>query len=450
MGRIGLVECLGQSGINSRAALAGNAPQVRGVGPHKGSTPIRLVDLRDDETLTSQTGDGLGHVALRQPGARGDLGHGAARMSEDVLEDQARTQGWGRFVTGAAQDLFTDPDEPAAELYQLQCIHPLTIHLLPLYRQRSIYQRYMLGRTRLAAIEVRHLTKRFGSVTAVEDLTFGIEPGEVTAFLGPNGAGKTTTLRLLLGLMTPTSGTATINGRSYADLADPLRQVGAVLESASFHPGRTARAHLRLQALAANAAQRRVDTLLDLVGLGDNADRRVGGFSLGMRQRLGLATALIGDPKTLILDEPASALDPAGVRWLRDLLRDMAGEGRTVIVSSHLLAEVAQSVDRVVIIDRGKLVADAPMQELVADRSEFVRVRTPQPDQLRHALQAEGVEVRVVDVDTIEVTGSTAEEVGVAAAKLGLPIFESRVQAASLEDVFIGLTSHQDTEVRTP
>jgi len=231
----------------------------------------------------------------------------------------------------------------------------------------------------LAAIEVSRLTKRFGSLSAVTDLSFSVAPGGVTGFLGPNGAGKTTTLRLLLGLMAPTDGTATISGRSYAELTDPLREVGAVLESASFHPGRTARAHLRLQALAADVGRERVDAVLDLVGLADSGERRVGGFSLGMRQRLGLATALIGDPSILILDEPANGLDPEGVRWLRDLLRNIAAQGRTVFVSSHLLAEVAHSVDHVVIIDQGHLVADAPIDKLTAERGEIVRVRTPHP-----------------------------------------------------------------------
>jgi ABC-2 type transport system ATP-binding protein len=294
----------------------------------------------------------------------------------------------------------------------------------------------------LAAIEIRHLTKRFGAATAVSDLSFDVQPGGVTGFLGPNGAGKTSTLRVLLGLMAPTSGTATINGRPYGQLEHPLREVGAVLESASFHPGRTARAHLRLQALAAGAARERAGAVLDRVGLGGSAERRVGGFSLGMRQRLGLATALIGDPGVLILDEPANGLDPEGVRWLRDLLRDMAGEGRTVLVSSHVLAEVAHSVDRVVIIDHGSLVADAPIEELISGRGEIVRVRTPRPDELRSALAAEGAEGRVVGAEIVEVNGSSPEQVGVTAAKLAIPIFESHVETTSLEDVFFRLTSH--------
>ena len=218
----------------------------------------------------------------------------------------------------------------------------------------------------MATIQVRGLVKRFGAVTAVDGLSFTVQPGTVTGFLGPNGAGKTTTLRMLLGLVAPSAGTAEIDGRAYRDLPEPLHAVGAVLEAASFYPGRTARAHLRIQALAAEADPSRVDDVLELAGLADAGDRRIGGFSLGMRQRLGLATAVIADPEVLILDEPANGLDPEGVRWLRGLLRGFAAEGGTVLVSSHLLAEVAQTVDAVVIIDRGRLVAEGPVAELTA------------------------------------------------------------------------------------
>ena len=216
----------------------------------------------------------------------------------------------------------------------------------------------------MPVIEVRGLTKRFGRVLAVDRLSFTVEAGEVVGFLGPNGAGKTTTLRMLLGLVRPDEGTATINGSAYADLAEPLHQVGAVLEASSFHPGRTARNHLRVQALAGRADPSRVDDVLELTGLKDAADRRIGGFSLGMRQRLGLATALLPDPELLILDEPANGLDPEGVRWLRDLLRGMAAEGATVLVSSHILAEVAHTVDSVVILDRGHLVTQSSLADL--------------------------------------------------------------------------------------
>ncbi len=218
----------------------------------------------------------------------------------------------------------------------------------------------------MAIIQAHGLTKRFGSVRAVDDLSFSVQRGSVTGFLGPNGAGKTTTLRMLLGLVTPDAGTATINGRVYADLPEPLHQVGAVLEASSFHPGRTARSHLRIQALAAAADPGRVDDVLDLVQLTPAAGRRIGGFSLGMRQRLGLATALLADPEILILDEPANGLDPEGVRWLRGLLRGFAAEGGTVLVSSHMLAETAQTVDSVVIIDHGRLVTQAPLASLTA------------------------------------------------------------------------------------
>jgi ABC-2 type transport system ATP-binding protein len=218
----------------------------------------------------------------------------------------------------------------------------------------------------MATIQIRGLVKRFGPVTAVDGLSFDVSPGTVTGFLGPNGAGKTTTLRILLGLVTAGAGTAMINGHAYRDLPEPLHTAGAVLEASSFHPGRTARAHLRIQALAAEADPSRIADVLELAGLAGDADRRIGGFSLGMRQRLGLATALLADPEVLILDEPANGLDPEGVRWLRDLLRGFAAEGGTVLVSSHLLAEVAQTVDSVVIVDHGRLVAQGPVAELTA------------------------------------------------------------------------------------
>jgi ABC-2 type transport system ATP-binding protein len=218
----------------------------------------------------------------------------------------------------------------------------------------------------MSVIEATGLTKRYGRVLAVDQLNFTVERGEVAGFLGPNGAGKTTTLRMLLGLVRPDGGSATINGHAYGELADPLRQVGAVLEASSFHPGRTARNHLRIQAIVADIDAERIDVVLDLVGLSDAADRRVRGFSLGMRQRLGLATALLADPEVLILDEPANGLDPEGVRWLRDLVRNLAAEGTAVLVSSHILAEVAQSVDSVIIINHGRVVAQAPIAELTA------------------------------------------------------------------------------------
>jgi ABC-2 type transport system ATP-binding protein len=215
-------------------------------------------------------------------------------------------------------------------------------------------------------IQAHGLTKKFGSVRAVDDLSFSVRRGSVTGFLGRNGAGKTTTLRMLLGLVAPDAGTATIDGHVYADLPEPLHRVGAVLEASSFHPGRTARNHLRIQALAAAVDPSRIDEVLDLVQLTGAEGRRIGGFSLGMRQRLGLATALLADPEILILDEPANGLDPEGVHWLRGLLRGFAAEGGTVLVSSHMLAETAQTVDSVVIVDHGRLVTQAPLASLTA------------------------------------------------------------------------------------
>jgi ABC-2 type transport system ATP-binding protein len=218
----------------------------------------------------------------------------------------------------------------------------------------------------MAIIEAAGLTKRYGHVLAVDRLSFTVERGQVVGFLGPNGAGKTTTLRMLLGLIRPDAGVATVNGHAYGELSDPLRQVGAVLEASSFHPGRTARNDLRIQAMAAGIDAARIGVVLDLVGLGDAADRRVHGFSLGMRQRLGLAAALLADPDVLILDEPTNGLDPEGVRWLRDLVRELAAEGTAVLISSHILAEVAQTVDSVIIVNHGRMVAQAPIAELTA------------------------------------------------------------------------------------
>jgi ABC-2 type transport system ATP-binding protein len=291
----------------------------------------------------------------------------------------------------------------------------------------------------MAAIEACGLTKRFGSVLAVDHLDFQLNSGTATGFLGPNGAGKTTTLRVLLGLVKPTEGSAIINSTRYADLAHPLREVGAVLEAANAHPGRTARNHLRIQARTAGAPLSRVGEVLELVELTDTADRRVGSFSLGMRQRLGLAAALIGDPHTLILDEPANGLDPEGVRWLRNLLHSLTGEGRTVLVSSHILAEVAQTVDAVLIIDHGRLVAQSTLEDLTGGVQETVHVRTPQPGELRAILAKPGVTAQVTSSGQVEVRGVTAEQVGMIAAREQIPIFGMTAGTANLEDVFLRL-----------
>jgi ABC-2 type transport system ATP-binding protein len=293
----------------------------------------------------------------------------------------------------------------------------------------------------MPVIEIRGLTKRFGPVLAVDQLSFQVQAGTVTGFLGPNGAGKTTTLRMLLGLVQPTEGSATINGRPYRQLPDPSHHVGAVLEAAAVHPGRTARNHLRVRATAGRIDPARVDAVLELVELTDAADRRVGGFSLGMRQRLGLAAALLGDPEVLILDEPANGLDPEGVRWLRAFLRGLGRQGRTVLVSSHLLAEVAQTVDSVVVLDHGRLVTQSSLAELMAGAGQVVRVRSPRVEDLHAALVADGARSRVVAADRLEVTGCPPERVAVVAAERSIPIVESVTEAATLEEVFFGLTA---------
>jgi ABC-2 type transport system ATP-binding protein len=301
----------------------------------------------------------------------------------------------------------------------------------------------------MAAIEMDGLTKRFGQVLAVDDVSFAVPRGTVTGFLGPNGAGKTTTLRMLLGLIEPTTGTATIEGRPYRELTDPLFRVGAILEASNFYPGRTARNHLRVQAIAGGIDGAQIDAVLELVGLVDAADRRAGGFSLGMRQRLALATALLGDPEVLILDEPANGLDPEGVRWLRQLLRGFADEGRTVLVSSHILAEVAQTVDNVVILDRGRMVAHAPLEQLAATAGvePVVRLRTSKVEELRAAVVADGAHARVAGPDVVEVTGLTPERVGELAADRAIPVFESVTEVANLEEIFFQLTAGANQEV---
>jgi ABC-2 type transport system ATP-binding protein len=295
----------------------------------------------------------------------------------------------------------------------------------------------------MPVITIEGLTKRFGQVVAVDDLSFEVDQGTVVGFLGPNGAGKTTTLRTLLGLVTPTAGSARIDGKPYRELPDPVRHVGAVLEAASFHPGRSARNHLRVIATAAGLPLARADEVLAEVGLTEAARRRVGGFSLGMRQRLGLATALLGDPRVLILDEPANGLDPEGVHWLRGFLRQLADQGRTVLVSSHVLAEIAQTVDQVVIIARGRLVTQSTLAALTARTDQLVRVRTPQAEVLRSLLAAQGIQAELDGADRLLAVGTTTETVGKAAAAAGIVIYEMGVERSNLEDVFLQLTSHQ-------
>ena len=283
-------------------------------------------------------------------------------------------------------------------------------------------------------LEFSGVTKRFGAVTAVSGLTARVEPGRVTGFLGPNGAGKTTTLRILLGLVRATEGRATIGGATYAELERPLQTVGAVLEASSFHPGRTGAAHLKVYAQAAGLPSSRVDEVLGLVGLSDAAGRKVGGYSLGMRQRLGLAYALLGDPGVLVLDEPANGLDPEGIRWIRGFLRELAAEGRTVLVSSHLLSEVQQTVDRVVIISRGRLVHSGSLAEL--ETGAGVHLDGPDRPALARALAPAAV---AETEDGLHVTGLTAAEVGAAAHAAGLALSLLVPEREGLEDVFLEL-----------
>jgi ABC-2 type transport system ATP-binding protein len=285
------------------------------------------------------------------------------------------------------------------------------------------------------------LTKRFGDLTAVGDLTFALEAGDVTGFLGPNGAGKTTTLRMLLGLAEPTAGQAHLFGRRYADLERPATRVGAVLEAADIHPGRTGRDHLRVLARAAGVPPARVDAALSLVELTGAAARRADGYSLGMRQRLALAAALLGDPELLILDEPANGLDPEGVRWLLDFLRGFAANGGTVLVSSHHLAEVAQTVDRVVVIHRGRLVAESPLHELTDRLAGAVRVEVDRPAALELALRnAEAGTSERTDGGLL-VHGATAAQVGAIAHAADVEVRQLVTESASLEDVFLELTA---------
>ena len=291
-------------------------------------------------------------------------------------------------------------------------------------------------------IEFRGLSKTFGAVRAVNDLSFSVPPGKVTGFLGPNGAGKTTTLRILLGLVRPSAGTATFSGTSYRDLAHPLATVGTALEASSFHPGRSARDHLAVYAAAASIAKRRVDDVLTQVGLAEHCDRRVSGYSLGMRQRLGLAFALLGDPGVLVLDEPVNGLDPEGIKWIRSFLRTLANEGRTVLISSHLLSEVQQSVDQVVIIRKGELVYEGGIVELEKGRS--IIADSPRRAELSAALAASGASVQGSD-DGLVITGVTATRIGEIALNAGIPLSRLGEEQSGLESAFLELVQERPT-----
>jgi ABC-2 type transport system ATP-binding protein len=290
-------------------------------------------------------------------------------------------------------------------------------------------------------VQSNSLTKKFGKVVAVDDLSFKIESGTITGFLGPNGAGKTTTLRMLLGLANPTSGNATIFDEPYELLKTPALRVGAVLEATDFHPGRSGRDHLRTLSQAVGLPDARVDEVLGVVELQSAAKRRVKGYSLGMRQRLGLAAALLGNPDLLVLDEPANGLDPEGVRWLRDFLRDFASGGRTVLISSHVLAEVAQTVDQVLIINHGRLVTESSLDDLTARVSGSVRVRSPQLTQLAEALEREGISSSMSNDHALLALGTTSERVGDIGFAAGVTIHELVTEGSSLEEVFLDLTS---------
>ncbi|MGY1803720.1 ABC transporter ATP-binding protein [Blastococcus sp. SYSU D00922] len=290
-------------------------------------------------------------------------------------------------------------------------------------------------------IAAHGLTKIYGDKPAVDGITFTVEPGRVTGFLGPNGAGKSTTMRMILGLDRPTAGSVTVNGRRYADYPAPLREVGALLEARALHPGRSARDHLRWLAASNGIPRARVDEVLGLVGLEAVADKRVGKFSLGMGQRLGIAVALLGDPPVVVLDEPVNGLDPEGIRWVRNLARELAGQGRTVFVSSHLMSEMALTADHLVVVGRGRILADCSMTEFIADHAaSYVRVASPQRAEVADLLRREGLDVAVHDQE-LRVQGLDAAAVGELVGRHGLLLHELTLVRSSLEDAFMTLTA---------
>ncbi len=290
-------------------------------------------------------------------------------------------------------------------------------------------------------IVARSLTKIYGEKPAVDGITFTVEPGRVTGFLGPNGAGKSTTMRMILGLDRPTAGTVTVNGRRYQDYAAPLREVGALLEARALHPGRSARDHLRWLAASNGIPRARVDEVLGLVGLEAVADKRVGKFSLGMGQRLGIAVALLGDPPVVVLDEPVNGLDPEGIRWVRNLARQLAGQGRTVFVSSHLMSEMALTADHLVVVGRGKILADCSMSDFIARHAtSYVRLASPQRGEVADLLRRQGLGVAVHD-EELRVQGLDAAAIGELVGKSGLLLHELTLVRSSLEDAFMTLTA---------
>jgi ABC-2 type transport system ATP-binding protein len=301
-------------------------------------------------------------------------------------------------------------------------------------------------------IEAVGLVKRYGEKTAVDGLTFNVKPGIVTGFLGPNGSGKSTTMRMIIGLDAPTAGSVTVNGTRYATHGAPLRDVGALLEARAVHSGRSARNHLLALAATCGITSRRVDELIGLVGLTEVASKRVGGFSLGMGQRLGIAASLLGDPATLILDEPVNGLDPEGILWIRNLLRSLAKEGRTIFVSSHLMSEMALTADHLIVIGRGKLIADVSVDDFIKQvSSDLVHVRTPDGDKLRDLLAGPGVTVNALSAGRLEIIGLTSDQIGDIAAANMVALHELTPQQASLEEAFMHMThdavEYQPTEV---
>ncbi len=290
-------------------------------------------------------------------------------------------------------------------------------------------------------IAIEHLTKRYRKTVAVDDLDLVVQPGVVTGFLGPNGSGKSTTMRVIMGLDRPTRGRATINGRPYHDLRDPLREVGALLEAKAINPGRSARNHLRALAASNKIPFSRVEEVLEFVGLASVATKRVGDFSLGMGQRLGIAAALLGDPGILLFDEPVNGLDPEGIRWIRDLFRSLAAEGRTVFVSSHLMSEMAVTADQIIVIGKGHLITQGSVDDLTAAAKGSVTVRGSDRDRLERALRAAGATVEVANDDALRVGGLTAEAVGQLAFDQGVALFELTPERASLEEVYMALTA---------
>ncbi len=290
-------------------------------------------------------------------------------------------------------------------------------------------------------IKAEGLTKRYGDKIAVDGLTFTVKPGVVTGFLGPNGAGKSTTMRMIMGLDSPTSGSVTVNGKPFAEHARPMAEVGALLEAKAVHTGRSARNHLLAMAATAGISAQRVDEVIGMVGLGDVAGRRAGAFSLGMGQRLGIASALLADPQTLILDEPVNGLDPDGVRWIRNLLKQLAGEGRTVFLSSHLMSEMALTADHIILVGKGRLLRDQSMAQFIAGASaDLVTVRSPQAGRLAQLLAGPEVTVRDIAEQTLEVHGLTSDHIGSTAAGAGITLFELATHAASLEEAYMALT----------